>query len=331
MDLVRHLESRGVAAAAVARAIGFDCSALPSPHDRVPGAVAERLWEAGVKLSGDADLGLHTAENFNPGALDLLGYVLLSCRTGSEALDRLTQYAALLNDGLRVEISRRRAATECRFVVVENRDNYLARAPRQAMETMACGTVVTLRRLTSQRLQPLAVTFAHARPASTAEHERIFGPVCRFGADANTVVFPTPELEATLLSANPALLDVFESKARELLAQLEQQKHPQAVSRRVLAVLARRIAVATPSLEEVAVELAMSVRTLQRELRAERTTFRTLVEDTRRALAMQHLAQPGASASEAAYLLGFSEPSAFTRAFRRWTGVPPTQFRAGAL
>jgi AraC-like DNA-binding protein len=81
-------------------------------------------------------------------------------------------------------------------------------------------------------------------------------------------------------------------------------------------------------LDEVASELGMSERTLQRELRLEKTSFRQLIEDIRKEIAMQHLAQPGASASEAAFLLGFSEPSAFTRAFRRWTGSAPTEFQS---
>ena len=82
-----------------------------------------------------------------------------------------------------------------------------------------------------------------------------------------------------------------------------------------------------PALATVASELAMSERSIQRSLREENTSYRELVDEVRKDLALQHLSRPGTSATDVAFLLGFSEPSAFTRAFRRWTGLPPTQFR----
>jgi AraC-like DNA-binding protein len=92
--------------------------------------------------------------------------------------------------------------------------------------------------------------------------------------------------------------------------------------------LADRIKGTAPTLEEVAAALAMSDRTLQRELRNEQTSFRELVDVVRREIAVQQLAQPGNSAAEVGFLLGFSDPSAFTRAFRRWTGTAPAAFRS---
>jgi AraC-like DNA-binding protein len=330
IDLVRYLERAGIPAGQLCQTIGVAPSVLDDPHARLAGSVMERLWDEAIRLSGDADLGLHTAENFNPGALNILGYVLLSCRSAVEALGRAAQYAALLNDGMKVSLTHQGSRTAYSFEVVANCDNYLARAPRHAMETMACGTLVTLRRLTTRNIQPLAVTFRHPAPRSTAEHRRIFGDV-EFGQPENSITFRSADLEGDLLSANPVLLAVFDAQARQVLSQMEQrpqQGAPGPISQRVLTLLARRITVAVPSLEEVASSLAMSERSLQRELRNENTSYRQLVEDMRREIAVQHLAQPGASASEAAFLLGFSEPSAFSRAFRRWTGSAPTQFQS---
>ncbi len=318
IDLARYLQQRGLD-------LGLDRSLLEQPSGRVRGLEAERCWERAALLSADPDIGLHAAENFNTGALDILGYVLLSSRSAREALGRLAQYAALLNDGMRVKVTDEGDRTKCWFQVVPNLDNYLDREPRHAMETMACGTLVTMRRLTTLHVRPLAVAFRHPPPASTAEHLRIFGPCVTFGQAADFIEFRTVDLSANLLSANPILLEMFDAQARQLLGQLGQRGR---ISQRVLAILARRITVAVPALDEVAVELAMSERSLQRELRAENTTYRQLVEDLKKEIACQHLARPGASASEAAFLLGFSEPSAFTRAFRRWTGFAPTEFQS---
>jgi AraC-like DNA-binding protein len=334
LDLVRYLEQRGIAPETTYRAFSLDPSRLEIPNARLPGSLAERAWEQSSRLTGDADIGLHCAENFNPGALNILGYVLLSCRTAAEALGRLGQFAALLNDGMRVQLVRDGGRLLCHFEVVPNCDNYLLRAPRQAMETMACGTLITMRRLTTRPIAPLAVSFQHARPARIEEHLRIFAggmgeSILKFGQPTNHIEFHRADLEQGLLSANPALLGMFEAQAEELLAQISRgQPERGATSRRVLAILTRRITAAVPSVRDVAHELAMSERSLQRELREEGTSFRQLIEDVRKEIALQHLAQPGALASEAAFLLGFSEPGAFTRAFRRWTGASPTQFQS---
>lgn len=326
VDLVRYLERSGISPVDAWRSLQLDPALLDQPNARVAGSVAETLWAKAVEWTGDPDIGLHAAENFNPGAMNILGYVFPSCRSAREALGRLAQYAALLNDGLRVRITNDGQRTQCWYEAVPNLDNYLARTPRQAMETMACGTLVTMRRLTTTDIKPLAVAFQHAPPANVSEHLRIFGTV-RFNQPENLVEFRSADLDASLLSANPALLEIFEAQAQQLLAQLDPADQRGPVSRSILAILARRLTVTVPSLQEVASELAMSDRTIQRELRAENTSYRQLVEDTRKEIALRHLAQPGASVSEAAFLLGFSEPSAFTRAFRRWTGSAPTQFQ----
>lgn len=147
---------------------------LQIPNARLPGSLAEQAWEQASRLAGDPDIGLHSAENFNPGALNILSYVLLSCRTAAEALGRFGEFVALLNDGMRFHLERDRALVHCVFGVVPDCDNYLARNPRHAMETMACGTLVTVRRLTTLPVAPVSVTFQHARPARVDEHVRIF-------------------------------------------------------------------------------------------------------------------------------------------------------------
>jgi AraC-like DNA-binding protein len=319
IDLVRYMERSGIPGSEVCKTLDLDLKALDQPNARLAGSLMERMWQLAEQRMNDPDIGLHAAENFNPGSMTILGYVLLSCRTADEALGRLARYAALLNEDLRVSVSKEGGRTRCDF--------RLTRAIRYVTETMACGTLVTIRRLTTANIQPLAVAFSYPEPfTGILEHERIFGPgAVSFSQPQSFIDFRTSDLETSLLSANPALLELFDAQARLLLDQLGQHGP---VSRRVLDLLARRITVAVPSLEEIASELAMSERSLQRELRSENTSFRQLIEEVRKEIALQHLSQPGALASEAAFLLGFSEPSAFTRAFRRWTGAAPTQYQA---
>jgi AraC-like DNA-binding protein len=278
-----------------------------------------------VQLTGDPDVGLHSAESYNPGALSIVGYVVLSCRTAGEALDRLTRYAPLINEGLRVEIDECAGRTTCRFSAVEELDSFLHRDARQVMETLAAGIVVTLTRLATGPLEPIEVGFRHRAPASIDEHLRILGPAVRFDQPQDAVVYGGATLDTPLISADPTLLDVFEGDARRRLQALAARG---GVSGRVLTFLGTRVKGAVPPLAEVASELAMSERAIQRSLSEEQTSYRQLVDDVRKSLAIEHLSRPGTSATDVAFLLGFSEPSAFTRAFRRWTGTAPTEFRA---
>jgi AraC-like DNA-binding protein len=326
IDFLGFLGRRGLAAEAVCRAAQINPAWVDEPNSRIPASAMERLWAVSEPLSGDADLGLHSAESYNPGALSIVGYVILSCRTAAEALERLARYAPLLNEGLqvRVRVEHEQGTTICSFDAAEGFDSFLCRSPRQAIETLAAGIVLTLGRLATQAPVPSAVTFQHAAPSSITEHLRLLGPVVRFDQPVNAVVYPTSALAAGMLSADPALLEMFEGDARR---RLEQLNSCGAVSSRVQTIVGARLKGEVPSLATVASELAMSERSVQRSLSEEATSYREIVDGVRKALALTHLSRPGASAADVAFLLGFSEPSAFTRAFRRWTGSSPQQFR----
>lgn len=327
IDVVGYLGRCGVPAPDICQALGVSETVLTDPDARLPGSLVERLWAEGERRTGDPSLGLHTADEHNPGALNILGYVLLSCRTAAQALGRLARYAALLNEGLRIEIENDGDRTACRFEAVPGLDNYLARSPRQVMEAMAAGVVIVLRRVPTAPVAPLAVSFRHAAPDDVSEHARVFRVVPAFSAARSEVVFRSRDLDTGLLSANPALLQLLEAQASRLLEHLHQHGP---VARRIVTMLATRLEDTVPPLAAIAGMLAMSERSVQRELRREGTSYRALVDGVRREIALQQLATPGTSAGQVAFLLGFSEPSAFTRAFRRWTGGSPSAYRRAA-
>ncbi|MFO1243560.1 MAG: AraC family transcriptional regulator [Ramlibacter sp.] len=326
IDFIGFLGRRGLGAEAVCEAAQIDPRWLDEPHSRVPASAMERLWAVGERLTGDPDLGLHSAESYNPGALSIVGYVILSCRTAGDALDRLARYAPLLNEGLQVRLDHdaARGLTTCRFGAAEGVHSFLHHSPRQAIETLAAGIVLTLKRLATSPPEPLSVSFRHAAPSALAEHHRLLGPAVRFEQAENTVVYPREALAAGMLSADPALLEVLEGDARR---RLELLKARGAISGRVQTLLGARPRGEVPSLASIAAELAMSERSVQRSLSEESTSYREIVDEVRKGLALSHLSRPGSTATDVAFLLGFSEPSAFTRAFRRWTGASPSQYK----
>lgn len=324
IDLLGHLADR-VDRAELCRAAEVDPKLFTDPDERIPGSVMERIWTAAEQLSADADLGLHAAASHHPAALNILGYVILNCKTVREVAEKLGRYAAIINDGLRVTLIREGTNIACQFEAIEGTNNYMLRSPRQPMETIAAGITCTVANLTRANVTPRGVSFRHAAPPEVGEHTRIFGVPAEFTQPHNRVLFRAQDLELPIPSANPALLAVFERHADDMLAKLEQHGP---VSRRLLQVLAKKLQGGSPSLDEVAVALAMSPRNLQRSLREEETSYQALLDHARRDLALRHLATPEGSASEVAFLLGFADASAFTRAFRRWTGSTPGAWRA---
>lgn len=324
IDMVSYLVARGFTGAEVCRQARIAPDVLQSPDERVPGSLVERLWAVGTQLTGDSDLGLHAAEVHNPGALDIVGYVVLNCRTVGDALDRLSRYAALVNDGLRVVIHREDEHVVCRCEAIAGLDNYLLRAPRQAMEAIAAGTARALATLANEPIVPVDVGFRHEAPDSIREHERLLGLTPCFQQVDNRIVFRAADLARTVRSSNPALLQIFECHAEAMLAELSEHGP---VSRRVLMDMTSRLKGGVPTLNESARALAKSDRNLQRVLKQEGTSHQLLLDHARRELALRHLATPQGSAAEVAFLLGFSDASAFTRAFRRWTGSTPGAWR----
>jgi AraC-like DNA-binding protein len=325
-DMLRYLADHGVPASDALAAAGIDPRFPASPDERVPGSRVERLWRFAVEQTGDALVGLHMAESYNPGALDILGYVILSCRTVGDVLDKLARYARLLNDGMRVELVREQKFAYCRCSYVEGIDNYLLRAPRHAIDTTWGALARELRRLAQVPLSAKAVWFRHSAPgaAQLTEYARVLGAPVRFGAPEDRFILPIEHLDQPLPSANPVLLQLFERHAEEALRAIGEQDSR---AKQVARVLSQKLKGSVPALDEVARELAMSSRNLQRTLREAGTSYQSLLDDVRRDLAIRHLADPATSAGQVGFLLGFSEPSAFHRAFRRWTGKPPSAFR----
>jgi AraC-like DNA-binding protein len=348
VDMLGYLERHGTPREEACRMAGIDAATLAGgggPDVRIPGHQAQRLWPLAVARTGDPLVGLHMAEAFNPGALDIVGYVLLSCRTVHEALDRLARYSGLLNDGLRVDVVHGGREAWCRCTFVTGRDNYLLRdatSAAQVVDAMWGGLARELPALTGTPLVARAVWFRHApppTPALRAEYARLLGdpPQLRFDAPEDRFVLAAADLARPIRSANAGLLAAFETHADRALEALSPLLAAGAspggvgpLGARVSQAIAERLKGAVPPLGEVAGALAMSGRNLQRGLQQEGTSYQQLLDAVRHALAREHLADPAASVGQVGFLLGFSETSAFHRAFRRWTGQAPSAFRAAA-
>lgn len=176
---------------------------------------------------------------------------------------------------------------------------------------------------TRQPIQPIEVTVPEL-PAVPEPYEGFLGVELRHGDDLR-VRFAREDAHRAFLSSNPAMWDIFEPELSQRLADLEEEA---SFTRRAQAVLLEGLPSGQFSMDEVARRLGVSTRTLQRRLQVEGTRFKAVVGDTRQRSACHYLRETHISLTEVAYLLGFEEPNSFFRAFHRWTGTTPEQFRA---
>lgn len=323
-DIGQYVAAQGVDVNRLYKAINIDPAWLENPDRQVSGEVLKYLWREAVNQTGDRHLGLHIGESFQLSAIGIVGYVLLNCQTYGQVLVKLSQYTRLFSQGVAIYHRISEGWVHCDCEIVGNLNNYLIDEPRQPIESTLAALITATKQLTGKYLEPSAVWFQHSHPEDCSEHERIFQSRVLFDQPINRIVFPAECLNWAVRSANPNLLSVFEHHAAELL---KAQHQLQSYSQKVMLAITEKLQGEVPTIEAIARDLMISVRQLQRELQTENTSYQQLLEQTRRELALRYLRHQKTSIHDVAFLLGFSEPSAFHRAFKRWTGQTPKSYR----
>jgi AraC-like DNA-binding protein len=315
---------KGIDPKSLCAAIGIDPKMLEMPDSRVTGETNRAMWHELVKLTGDDNIGLHIGETFNLAMIGIVGYVLFNCQTFRQVLENLSRYTRLFSQGTYIHFSISQGQVLCDCDIVSHLKNYLLEEPRQPIESTFSALLTTTKTLTGKELIPDAVWFQHPRPTDISEHQRIFLAPVHFSQPTNRLVFDAGCLDWTVLSGNPSLLPMFEQHAEAMLNELSQES---TYTNQVVRAVTHGLKGEVPTIEAIARSLAISVRNLQRELQAEGTSYQQLLDETRKELALRYLKKLDTPIHDVAFLLGFSEPSAFHRAFKRWTGKTPRAYR----
>jgi AraC-like DNA-binding protein len=307
----------GLDAAALAARAGLDRARLDDPDARIPADVADAVWREAAAASRDPALALHAAERTPYGAFRVLDFLGATGPTAGEGLTRVAAYFPLVDPRgtLAVEPGRDAVTLVLRAAA--------GPVPPPAQEYTLAILAARVRHVAAAP-PALAVTFTFPRPAHAAEHARVLGVEPAFGAPEASLAIPRATWDGPTRAADPGLFAALEAHARSLLGRAAAQEDPAA---RVRAAIAEELNGREPALAPVARRLGTSARTLQRRLREEGTSFAAELDAVRRERAEAFLRAPDVSIAEVSWLLGFAEQSGFTRAFRRWTGVAPTDWR----
>jgi AraC-like DNA-binding protein len=314
--------SAGVEMEPILARLGIDEDALSDPDGRLPLALEDALWEATAEASGDPCFGLHAATQAEAGDFDVFGYALRTSPTLRHALHDAARYNRLLHDVALLEL-----VDEGELVRITHRFRGDPMGPSwHAADYTMAALVVTARALTGVDLRPVRVALIHPAPDEARCYRELFGegvPIA-FGAPRNEVVFHRDALARPVVGGDPGLHAVLRRHADDLLSRLPKADD---LPTRVRERIAEALQGGDPSLEAVARQLGASSRTLQRRLSEHGLRYQDLLDELRRELAYAYLRDDRMAIGEVAYLLGFGEPRAFHRAFKRWTGTTPAAWR----
>lgn len=295
-----------------------EAAAPPGPDGTVAAAHWRRLLTQAALHLGDPALGLRLGATITPAHLGPLGYVLQLSGSSATALERYLRYQRLVHD-----VSPVRHFPAEGAVVLEWGDD--ARAIGLLANQCGLAALVHFARcITGQPLRPLVVHFVEAAPADMRPYAELFGCPVLFGQTAARIHLPADVLAMPLRQPDPALAAMLEQQVAALFAAMPARE---ALLQSVRGFISQHLIQGEPALQACAEALNLSDRTLRRRLQALGWSYRALLEDSRRCLAENYLRDRRLALPEVALLLGYSEQSAFNRAFRRWTGMSPRRWR----
>lgn len=297
-------------------------------HDnRIPIANYVALLTAGIELCDEPALALLFGEAVRLQDISIVGLIGEVAETAESGRQLLNRYARLLIDdgddaaSDRVVFLNDSGKFWVKFISRVYVDHPLLTESGFARCVCTARAMFEHSGIPIKHPFPKAIHFTHDEPGYRAEYDRIFGVPLVFGSDTNALVMDEEYLSVTPARTNPYLSQILTAHAEELLKRLENSK---SMRGRVEDLLIRILHTGDANVERIANRLGLSRQTLFRKLKSEGVTFEQLLDELRHNLALEYLGKKGTSVNETAYLLGFSDPAAFSRAFKRWTGRRPS-------
>lgn len=323
--LVAHVaRTAGADPVELLRGSGVDAAAPPAGDEHI---AVERYLEVWRRAMARFDDGfpLRVASAFRHEDNEIFGFLAMSCATIGEAFDRTVKYSRLYTVGATYAIDVDATATRITWLPWPGEPD--EPGYRGAMDYHLANMEQAIRQLGRTPTQPVEVRLRHAAPREATAYRSFYGVAPRFGSPRYELVYPPGLRDIGVTTFNSRLRDYFDVECRRQLDKLGDAAS--------LAALVRKTLIGVmdggdSGIDAVARRLAMSTRSLQRRLAEEGTSYNDLLGEVRQEFAKRYLARGTLTASEVAYLIGFTEPPAFFKAFKRWTGLTPREYQVGA-
>jgi AraC-like DNA-binding protein len=319
LALLDEAEELGLQRDDLLRQAGLREEDLRQPDTRVSTSKIENLWRVVIAGSRIPSIGLHVGTALSARRWGLVGYTMAYSTTLGQALERLSRYMSVMSE-----------ASPCEIELEGQRGTFLFTGGLgidylgPPVDARLASVLGVMREITGVNIVPLEALFAYPRPENTSEHARYFGcPLC-FGRPASGLVLRRDDLQRPISTADEELCGYLDRLAQEIMESLGGEE---TFTARVHQAIWAELSGGPPTLQETARALGISTRTMQRQLKEEGTTYAEVLDALRREMAAGLLLNHTLAIYEVAFLLGYSEPSTFYRAFRRWHGMSPGDYR----
>jgi AraC-like DNA-binding protein len=302
------------------REVGLRRVDIADPDARIPYVTIIGLIERAAAVLGDSNYGLRLGAAQEARDAGLLGFVVLNSPTLMDALLNLQRYFRVVGDGEDIEFDRSGPHVALRFREAEP----ALRGQRHNSEYIAAVLVRACRDMTRRRVSPMRAEFMHGRPNARVAYADYLGCPIKFHAEWDAVVYSPEAMRLPVIGADNKLLAVLERSCEKILGPKPKK---QDIVHDVRELIVDRLTKGPIQFDSTARELNMSSKTLERRLAERGKTFSTLLDDIRSGLSKRYLSETDFRLEQVAYLTGYSEPAALVRAFKRWAGTTPMQFR----
>ena len=318
--MLNFAESQGEDTKELVQNLGLEGIGDREEHMRVPLVCYDQLWATLVEKTGNPLLSLKFAQGFSGQGQNHVFYLMiLKCCNGLQILEKLCRYHDVMSNHLHLSI---KEEGERVLLVLKSQGTSLTQ--RLSVEAFSAVILGLLSHVSKNHILPQRIGFQHQAAGAVADYKKAYGLSPDFSAKENHLVFNRSVILEPLHPSDPKLLLAIESYVQNLLENITGNI---GLAGRVKEILVDSLGGRLPTLQEVAKKMALSPRGLQQKLALEGSSFRKLVNEVRREMAVYWLREGTMSMGEITFMLGFAEQSAFVRAFHRYEGVAPVKFR----
>ena len=317
--LLQYAQNRGLDHTELMETAGISESDISDPDARIPLVKTWNLWRVLVDRMPDPSLGLHVGSSARLRDLGLVGYVAVYSRTLRDALNKIARYTHIISEAVQFDLKHDHHRG---WITFDNIPRFVEL--RHPVDASLALTISAVRELTNTHVTPLEVRLPYLKPDDPYELERFVRAPVRYESAHGRIVLERKDLDLPVVTSDDTLEGYLEKLAEDVIARLAERSSFTDDVRRTVWI---ELSSGPPTLKHTASLLGVSVRTLQRRLHEEGTTFAEVLETIRREMALKLLRDKSLAVYEVAFLLGYSEPSTFYRAFRRWEHTSPHEYR----
>jgi AraC-like DNA-binding protein len=322
-DILYGAAQRGANLTDMCRELGITVADLSRSDKSVEFEQAYKTWVVALAATGDSTLGLQLGTTTTPSILGIVGHLMQSSATLSDAFRQVCEYSAAATDMFRYSMVEKGDQTILTFSPARAWTRVSPATARQAVDQAMAGCLNVFFLLSGQHIQPLVTTFAFQRPVQPEPYTRVFGPAIQFDARSHALTFARNELQLPRYQYDRSLFATFEALAKK---QLRSRLAKTSFRDQVLNCMRFEFAAQVPSLEIMAAHMNLSTRTFQRKLADEKLSYRDMADQASKEIALS-LISGNTSLADVARLMGYSEASALRRAVKRWTNSTPGKLK----